>query len=200
MSSSGWGHLPSMEGDRRWPMDIKGWPTVNNAAIIWKMRTKGSYVYQKWFNDDLRPLSTSSNVHRSSSIIFHWWKMTSTWKVAEIEVISIQSDPNVISRPFSTSSNVHGSSSIDVASIMETFWPARLKLSQLIDPLVSVSKGVYLNPSSLMRTSTCESFNLPGQIFPFQNQLNQWKMTYKHWKMRWKVLYHVWVALDIDHW
>ena len=188
------------------------------------MRTKWSYVYQKWSKDVIRPLSTSSNAHRSSSIIFHWWKMTSTWKWTghllspfidgrwpqPEEDIKMKINRNLSYqypeqskgdiRPFSTSSNLHRSSSIDVIdSIMETFWPGRLNLSQLLDLLISISKGAYLNPSSLMRTSTCETFKLPGQMFPFENQLHQWKMSYGHWKMCWKVWYHLSIALDTDN-
>ena len=93
------GHLPSSS------VIFHHLPLMEDDPYM-KMNRTWSYGYCKRSKDDLRPMSTSSNVHRSSSIIFHWWKMTmeddisqkmtSTWKLTEIEVMGIQSDPKVI--------------------------------------------------------------------------------------------------------
>ena len=81
-------HLPLMEDD----------PQI-------KIHWNSTYGYQKRSKDDTRPLSTFSNVHRSSSIVFHhlpkssiiihWWKMILKQKFAEIQLMGIKNNPKM---------------------------------------------------------------------------------------------------------
>ena len=115
------GHLPSMEDDRRWPMGIGGCAqrpyNILGSLLIHITSFSSHFPYYS----SILHCGSSSNVHRSSSIIFHWWKMTPArrWPLQSYQY---PDQPKHDIRPFSTSSNVHRLSSIDlIDSGMEIF-------------------------------------------------------------------------------